>query len=1040
MEDIIEFLLSKENEVDNFLSFCENNMIETIINITAFQEKNINLLIIKSFGILIPSLKNNKIMFYLFSKNYMNQIIINISYNKEDNDIDYLSFYINFLKTLANKLEISSFALFFNQSHNKFPLLDEIIIYFTYDQDVMIKNTARNIFLTLLKLNYEPFIEYLCELPTISLFLFFAENMKNQMKLFCQNKESSINLNNNGNFLYKIKEIEEREETLIDDISFIQDILSLNFPKINYLLINTILYIPIAYLFNNILTKLNANISYYILRLFLEKLHNETIKNIITFILYSSHIQIKIIEIVANEETVETYRLLKLNKYLFHSNLKNIKSIIHHNLNILPFDDYIILIYSKKFLNSIRYIKESDNTYIELKEISNQLNIYENKDYDINHSIKLLNKKVNKINYVIKQMENYHGFVSRATGINCGAADNAANGCFLQAIYNNLIAYKDNDIIKNKYLQENIFKNECIYYLSNFHLSQYTCTVNELFLLNEIINNNDISKILKQNLGLLKNSMDKKKTENTNNTFININSIDESDVVETIGEKNDNLNSNLSQKMEKIGQTFNTPPAPGVLEQNKNDGFYNKTPENSQKINFSVLHPKNFDLYKQIFGKDINIENTKKNNFNYSYFLSLPIPTNNDIIMKQFNSNKNLIIDNKIMKYEDMEFNNNFFCKILMDYKSCDEQDIAETIINLIIDGNKILNKIIYKLSIDILEHLLLDSFIFWSIKRKYQLKINEHYKQILQMINDFLSKNTLIGQTKNNYFYEFFEQCFIFNTNDISQDIKNNIFKISILLTNPLKEEETIYKLYQEQIDLLKIPEERYHIIKCLFQKLLCLYDLKYIINNFNDTKKCDLIKNKKFPLYFFDLEGFNINIKINMNKLNLEFYKIKFKLEQEEFYDDGILFINQNYFFICLPHIDNKIIHHKEIKDQGNETFNKTKNDNINKINDNININDEDDYYIIKHRFPLRNVEVLLDENKGEERDKRKKNYIEDSEKKEEQLILIINNEAKIYLLFENKSNNVNIENLIKDNIKKAVEIEYNSLKMYINELLIY
>jgi hypothetical protein len=128
----------------------------------------------------------------------------------------------------------------------------------------MIKNTARNIFLTLLKLNYEPFIEYLCELPTISLFLLFAENMKNQMKLFCQNKESSINLNNNDNFIYKIKEIEEREETLIDDISFIQDILSLNISKINYLLINTILYIPIAYLFNNILTKLNANISYYI--------------------------------------------------------------------------------------------------------------------------------------------------------------------------------------------------------------------------------------------------------------------------------------------------------------------------------------------------------------------------------------------------------------------------------------------------------------------------------------------------------------------------------------------------------------------------------------------------------------------------------------------------------------------------------------------------------------------------------------------------------------------------------------------------------
>ena len=417
----------------------------------------------------------------------------------------------------------------------------------------------------------------------------------------------------------------------------------------------------------------------------------------------------------------------------------------------------------------------------------------------------------------------------------------------------------------------------------------------------------------------------------------------------------------------------------------------------------------------------------------------MPNPINNDIIINQFNSNKNLIIDNKIMKYEDMVFNNDFFCKILMDYKLSKEQDIAETIINLIIDGNKILNKIVYKLSIDILEDLLFDSIIFWSIKRKYQVKINEHYKQILQMINDFLSKNALIGQTKNNCFYEFFEQCFIFNTKDINKDIKKNIFKIPILLTNPPKEEEeTIYKLYEEQFDLLKIPEEKYHIIKCLFQKLLALHDLKYIINNFNDTKKCDLIKNKIFPLYFFDLEIFNINVKINMSKLNLEFYKIKFKLEQEEFYNNGILFINQNYFFICLPHIDNKIIQNKEIKGQGNETFKTLKSDNTNNLNDNIDLNGEDDYYIIKHRFPLRNVEVLLDENEDEEKNKAKKNYIEDSEKKEKLLILIINNETKISLLFENKSNNVNIENLIKDNIKKAVEIEYNSLKMYINELL--
>jgi hypothetical protein len=425
-------LLSKEDEEENenFLIFCENNMIEGIILISNFQEETINLIIIKIFAILIPSLKNNKIIFYLFSNNYMNQIILNIGYNKENNDVDYLSFYINFLKTVANRLDIDSFALFFNSSHNKFPLLDEIIIFLTYDDDVMIKNTSRNIFLSLLKLNYGPFIEYICDLPTITLFLLFAENLKKQIRDLCQKNENKINIINDYN--NKISEIGEKEEMLIDDISFIQDILSINIPKINYLLINTIFYIPLSYLFNNIITRQNADISFYILRLFIENLENEAIKNIIIFIMYSSRIHIKIIDIVANEEAKDILKLLDQNKYIFHCNMKNNKKN-----NKLSFDDYIILNYSKKFLCSLRYIKETDNTYEELKYISKELNYNENTDNDIYLSINILNKKVDRINFVIKQIKNYHDFISKATGISCGASSKSE--CFLKIIYNNLI-------------------------------------------------------------------------------------------------------------------------------------------------------------------------------------------------------------------------------------------------------------------------------------------------------------------------------------------------------------------------------------------------------------------------------------------------------------------------------------------------------------------------------------------------------------------------------------------------------------------------
>ena len=1051
MEDIIEFLLSKDNEEENFLIFCENNCIEKIIAISEFQEKSINLIIIKTFGILIPSLKNNKIMFYLFSNNYMNQIITNISYNKEDNDTDYLSFYINFLKTLVNKLDLSSFSLFFNSSHNKFPLLDEIIIFLTYDQDVMIKNTSRNIFLSLLNLNYEPFIEYISDLPTITLFLLFAENLKKQIKYFCQNKDYNIiNVVNNKNYINKINELEEREEILRDDISFIQDILNINIPKINYLLINTLLFIPIGYLFNNILTRQNANISFYVLELFLEILKNESIKNIIIFILYSSHIQIKIIEIVANEETSDIYKLLLLNKYVFHSNISNIKNIKFNSNNILAFDDYIILNYSKKFLKSLRYIKDTDNIYEELKNISNQLNFNDNIDNDINLAIKYLNKKVDRINYVIKNIENYHGFISRATGINCGASYNSAKDCFLQTIYNNLMAYKDNNVNKNIYLQENIFKNECQYYIYDFHLTQYICTVNELFLLSRIINNETISEKLKQKLNLFKNSLDKSKKDYSNDVFFNINSIDDTENVNEF-----KTSQNL---ITKPGLNSGAPPVANdfqYLNQNCNNKTTPNNNNNLNALNFSVLQPNSEDLYQQVFGSENFKRNYKRHNSYMSTFLSLPSPVNNNIKIIQFNNNINLIVDNKIMCYKDMDFNNEFFDKILYNYKANNEFKIIDKIIDLLLDGKRILNKLIYKISIDIIEDLLLRSINFWSIKKKYQIKINEHYKQILQMINDFLEKNNLDknnnnksileqneyynfileknelikDKDENQNFYELFEECFIFNTKDINKDIKKNIFEKPILLTTTFTEGE---ELFNVQFDLLKIPDKKYQIIKCIFQKMLALYDLKIIINDFNDVSKDKLLKYQKFPLYFFDPSEYNIDSKININELKIESYKLKFKLEQEEIFNDCIIIFMQNYILFCISLIDNKIIDNKDIGDKKKEDFSTIKGD---EKNNNIHI--ENEYGIIKYKIPLRHLEIINDYK--EENYKNDKNNNQETQNKEKMIILNnTNNKSKIMLLFENILLKNKFEDVIKDNIKKAVEMEYNSLKMYIDKLL--
>ena len=117
-------LLNKENNPnqnndnkDAIKYFCDQKIIEAIISITKYHNKDINLKIIKYLSIIISNSENiilkndnlNKYNFfdYLCDKGYINQIIINLSNIQEKQDDDFLSYYINFLKTISNKININ---------------------------------------------------------------------------------------------------------------------------------------------------------------------------------------------------------------------------------------------------------------------------------------------------------------------------------------------------------------------------------------------------------------------------------------------------------------------------------------------------------------------------------------------------------------------------------------------------------------------------------------------------------------------------------------------------------------------------------------------------------------------------------------------------------------------------------------------------------------------------------------------------------------------------------------------------------------------
>ena len=352
LEKITEYLISKFDIEENFNLFCHYKIIEKIIILTKYRIKNINIIIIKNLGLLIPSVIYKKILYYFFSHDYMNQIILNISSSIEEQDIDFLSYYINFLKTIANKLDKNTLSQLFHKENNSFPLLDEANSFFNFN-DVMIKNTARHIFLSIIKLNYEPVIQYICDIPRITDLILLCDNIKSYIIYM-----TSVNLDNNN--IDKVEQkLKEVEESLVDDILFIQDILSIGIHKINYVLINCLFSIPLQYLFNCILKHYKINIVFHILNVILKHVKNECVNNLIFFVLYSSQIHENINAFIQKQEIQEIYNIIYLNKYISRH------SACFDNL---IFEEYIILVFNQNFLKSIRYLKDEEKILDEVKK------------------------------------------------------------------------------------------------------------------------------------------------------------------------------------------------------------------------------------------------------------------------------------------------------------------------------------------------------------------------------------------------------------------------------------------------------------------------------------------------------------------------------------------------------------------------------------------------------------------------------------------------------------------------------------------------
>ena len=968
-------------------------MMEKIIKLTKFQKKNINIIIIKNFGVLIPSIQDKKILFFFFSHDYMNQLILNMSLCIEEKDIDFLSYYINFLKTIANKLDKSTLSLFFHQERNNFPLLDEVSGFFKF-QDMMIKNTSRNIFLSLIKLNFEPMIQYICDIPRITDLILLADNIKCYIIYM-----TNANIDNK-----KISDVESRikeiEECLVEDILFIQDILSIGIEKINYILINCLFSIPLQYLFNCIITQNKVNIVFYILNLILKNIKNECINNLIFFVLYSSQIHIKINENIANEESKEIYNFLYLNKFISHYS---------SYCNII-FEEYIILVYSQNFLKSIRYIKDEDKTFQEMKEISNYIR---GKSTESNNDIFIGMKIIcevlrqgNKLNKIIKRMEGYHSFISRCTGVNVGICYNDANFSFLKIIYDNLLIYNNNiSLKKNMFIQENIIKKECLYFIDCNNPFENQCMyLNQLFLILQIINSNKISSELKKflclnnskyNYDILLNEEPKDNLRNSKNNNEEINEELKEDENNIINE-NDNYNIVQMNSQKKI-----------IYRNLRNKDINNNKSSISDKNRANII--------KDFFGLSENKTNYIKINPNYfglndenfssTILLSKPVSNNNDN-MQGFDNMKNIILNKIVMNFEDFDFNNKKLNKIFYIYNSTNSNEeninilahdiLLQKIINIVLNNDKLLSMINFRLSFELIENLILGVKNNNFYKNKYSHILIKKYNKILNDINSILLKSNSTKHKIYKYAYQYFEECFILNKKSI-QNIYNDFLKENsmylLLNINKYKDKEDNIDIKTKKFGTIDFPTKEHESLQCLFQLLICLYDLKILFqfeqNNSlinNNQNNLALLRNIEFPLQLINT-NLDIGKSIKIKELKIEPVPIIYKSKDIE-YPNYYIFAYLNYLFIVSPMDKNN-----EIKDS----------------------------FLIKDRIPLRQICAYAD--RGEPR---------------ALYLLKEGNDKETTLFFDNVLKASNMKENINNAIKLANVKEFSELKTFINNLI--
>lgn len=158
-----------------FSFFSENKSMQLLYNLfLKSSRKEIMVCVIQIFSMMIVSLSQaTSIHSFLLSNPVTNILQVRFP----NIDVELAQYYINMLKTMSTKLNDQTVHIFYNERIPIFPLLWQSIRFHNHPES-LIRNTSRNIVLSVFKLTEPTVKEYLVSFPFVVYYSHIASCLK----------------------------------------------------------------------------------------------------------------------------------------------------------------------------------------------------------------------------------------------------------------------------------------------------------------------------------------------------------------------------------------------------------------------------------------------------------------------------------------------------------------------------------------------------------------------------------------------------------------------------------------------------------------------------------------------------------------------------------------------------------------------------------------------------------------------------------------------------------------------------------------------